>query len=547
MEMNRASVVFRYTEALSAPSSGLVMRAASDDCYKCTPLPLRPVGCAPTDVSCIYLMPNANYTFDVDAKFPMTLSLRDGNRTVWQSHYHFTEFSNYSMLGQQVSSGEVHASIALEHAGTPSLLLPILLGLLGLWVASGFVLFFWKKHLAALRDDDADDDTRPLLDQPPPPTSSRVVCLDVFRGITIFTMIFVNYGGGDYWFFNHSTWNGLTVADLCFPWFAWIMGATMAIGLPKKLRDPRGFARTATLRSLKLFGLGLFLNNGFDLAHWRIPGVLQSFGVAYWIVAMALLFAATTTADTRRQRLLQWAILLGVVALHAVVVYGLPVAGCPRGYLGPGGIGDFGQFGNCTGGAHKAVDLALFGNAHIFQNPTTKDVYLTGAFDPEGALNWLMVAVTAFIGFQVATVFLGDASLAASQRSIRLALLALALGIAALVACQGRLNDGWIPVNKNLWSLSFVLATSSLASWLLLALFLMVDTHDMWRGAPFLQAGMNPIVLYLGHELLQDHFPFGFKHGSTSHALSLLSALLGALCWLAIALLLHRKKLFISV
>lgn len=54
--------------------------------------------------------------------------------------------------------------------------------------------------------------------------SSRVMSLDTFRGLSITIMIFVNYGGGGYWFFNHSLWDGLTVADLVFPWFIWIMG-----------------------------------------------------------------------------------------------------------------------------------------------------------------------------------------------------------------------------------------------------------------------------------------------------------------------------------
>ena len=58
----------------------------------------------------------------------------------------------------------------------------------------------------------------------PPQTTQRVLSLDTFRGISIFIMIFVNYGGGGYWFFQHSPWDGLTVADLVFPWFIWIMG-----------------------------------------------------------------------------------------------------------------------------------------------------------------------------------------------------------------------------------------------------------------------------------------------------------------------------------
>ena len=61
--------------------------------------------------------------------------------------------------------------------------------------------------------------------------------LDTFRGLSIVIMIFVNYGGGSYWFFAHSPWNGLTVADLVFPWFLWIMGVSLAISIRSQLRN----------------------------------------------------------------------------------------------------------------------------------------------------------------------------------------------------------------------------------------------------------------------------------------------------------------------
>jgi heparan-alpha-glucosaminide N-acetyltransferase len=63
--------------------------------------------------------------------------------------------------------------------------------------------------------------------------NERLRSLDVFRGLALTIMIFVNYGGGGYFFFNHSVWNGLTIADLVFPWFIWIMGVSMAISFKK--------------------------------------------------------------------------------------------------------------------------------------------------------------------------------------------------------------------------------------------------------------------------------------------------------------------------
>ncbi len=78
-------------------------------------------------------------------------------------------------------------------------------------------------------------------------SSSRLLSLDTFRGMCLTIMIFVNYGGGGYWFFDHSAWNGLTVADLVFPWFMWIMGVSMALGF--KAAAAKGTSSSALLRT----------------------------------------------------------------------------------------------------------------------------------------------------------------------------------------------------------------------------------------------------------------------------------------------------------
>ena len=100
---------------------------------------------------------------------------------------------------------------------------------------------------------------------------TRVRSIDTFRGLALAIMIFVNYGGGGYWFFDHSRWNGLTVADLVFPWFVWISGTSLAISIDSQLRRsvPRKkIMMKAAIRAIKLYALGLFLNNGVDLSNW---------------------------------------------------------------------------------------------------------------------------------------------------------------------------------------------------------------------------------------------------------------------------------------
>ena len=190
--------------------------------------------------------------------------------------------------------------------------------------------------------------------------SRRVKSLDAFRGLSITVMIFVNYGGGSYYFFNHSPWNGLTVADLVFPWFVWIMGVSLAISTQSRLRNsvPR---RQLVLRVLKrsaiLILLGLIINSrggGNDLRTLRLPGVLQRFGLTYVVVGVAesLLLPRQFPEQSPAPPLLdltssgwQWLAAVLSLGLYTAVTLLLPVPGCPTGYLGPGGLTD--------GGAHR--------------------------------------------------------------------------------------------------------------------------------------------------------------------------------------------------
>lgn len=105
-------------------------------------------------------------------------------------------------------------------------------------------------------------------------------------------MIFVNYGGGKYWFFSHSVWNGITVADLVFPWFLWIMGISLTVSLNAKLRRSvprRQLVIDVLRRSFILVLLGIVINSNQNLqsiASLRFPGVLQKFGITYFIIGM---------------------------------------------------------------------------------------------------------------------------------------------------------------------------------------------------------------------------------------------------------------------
>ena len=121
-------------------------------------------------------------------------------------------------------------------------------------------------------------------------------------------------------------------------------------------------------------------------------------------------------------------------------------------------------------------------------------------------------------------------------------------GALAAILCLGSQNEGFIPVNKNLWSISFVLVTSCFAFILLSLLYVVIDVKKLWKGQPFFYAGMNSILLYCGHSVGYNIFPFHFVIGDMrTHAAKLPEAMTGTLLWLIIAFILYRKKIFITV
>lgn len=365
--------------------------------------------------------------------------------------------------------------------------------------------------------------TTPLPASPGGPGGKgRIHSLDTVRGACLVVMIFVNYGGGGYWFFAHSLWNGLTVADLVFPLFVWIMGTSMTLSFAKfsrraqveadKAADPDA-ARGTTLhlalkvlrRGATLFALGLFLNNGYDLRHWRIPGVLQYFAVSFLFCSFLNLLVpqwrwgslvapwrseeghmmegvasdstglgwsanvnaplvhrggssprgdggacgGCFTAAAWSDLLPYWPAWVGALAFPATYLaleFGLPVDGCPTGYIGPGGIGDGGKHPHCTGGAHLAIDRAVFGVQHIYQDPTCKAMYRTGAYDPEGLLGCFNCIFICWLGCQAGRILHHHRSTRA--RVVRWLAWGLVVGAIGTALCGFTRDGGVIPLNK---------------------------------------------------------------------------------------------------
>ncbi|KAB5518643.1 hypothetical protein PHYPO_G00168320 [Pangasianodon hypophthalmus] len=316
-------------------------------------------------------------------------------------------------------------------------------------------------------------------------------------------------------------------------------------------------------RSLLLFIIGIIIINPSYCSgplSWetlRIPGVLQRLAFTYLIVAMldvsmarARLGGSSTDVwwYPVHDIVLYWPAWVCVFVLELLwlcVTFLLPVPDCPRGYLGPGGIGDFGLYPNCTGGAAGYIDRWLLGENHIYQTPSSRVVYQTTvSYDPEGVLGSVNSILMAFLGLQAGKI-LQHYRDHPRQIMTRFLIWGFVLGIISAILTKCSRDHGFIPVNKNLWSLSYVTTLSCFAFVLLMLCYYTVDVRRWWSGAPFFYPGMNSILVYVGHEVFQDYFPFRWKmRNSQSHAEHLTQNLLATCVWMLISYILYRKKIF---
>lgn len=113
--------------------------------------------------------------------------------------------------------------------------------------------------------------------------------------------------------------------------------------------------------------------------------------------------------------------------------------------------------------------------------------------------------------------------------------------------CEFKRNDGLIPLNKQLWSLSFVLVMSGLAFLIQAFLFVLVDITRKWGGRPFFYPGMNSIFLYVGHELFRNTFPFAWTPTAETHGAYLFMNLWATGVWVAISIFLYKKNIFFAL
>ncbi|NER29776.1 MAG: DUF1624 domain-containing protein [Symploca sp. SIO1C4] len=309
--------------------------------------------------------------------------------------------------------------------------------------------------------------------------STRLHSLDVFRGIAIASMILVNNPGSwDYVYppLLHAPWHGFTPTDLVFPAFLFIAGAAMAFAFAKYTKNDQFTTKAywhLGRRVAILFALGLLLNGSSivldwllkgspfsELANIRIMGVLQRISLAYLLAALAVI-----KISRPRLWILAAAILLGYWAAMSWV----PIPGY--------GIGNLTPEGNLV----AYIDRLLLGTNHIYQQ---------GQFDPEGLFSTLPAVVTVLIGYW-AGEWLRTQPIQ-WRASLGLTLFGL-----------GCLGFGWVwgllfPINKQLWTSSYVVFTAGWSLLLLAACYHLIEVMKFRRwGLPLEIMGLNAIFVFV--------------------------------------------------
>jgi predicted acyltransferase len=296
--------------------------------------------------------------------------------------------------------------------------------------------------------------------------TGRLRSLDAFRGITVAAMILVNNPGSWAYVYpplEHAEWNGWTPTDLIFPFFLFIVGVSLLVAFTR--RELAGatqaqLARKALLRGALIVLIGLLLSGfpQYDLAHLRIPGVLQRIGVVYTITAFIFLWFGPSA-----RRWIAAALLVG----YRVLLTLAPVPGGLAGDLSP--AGNLGAW----------LDRLLLGG-HLW----------TPDFDPEGLLSTLPAVATCLFGTFAGERLMTDEP--PGDRTTGLLLMGAGLVVAGLAW------SAWFPINKSLWTSSYVLFTGGVACQALAACYWAVDVKGRdWWTRPAYVLGTNALFAFV--------------------------------------------------
>lgn len=392
-------------------------------------------------------------------------------------------------------------------------------------------------------------------------TQKRVDSLDIFRGLTVALMILVDDAGGEWPMINHAPWNGCNLADFVMPFFLFIVGMAIPLAL-KRIPDPLMAVRKVIFRTLKLLFWGILLQGGYshapdelsygvDMRRIRWCGILQRIALAYLVVA--LLEIATKISQTKNRSIgqisifrlycWQWVVGACVLIIYLSVLYGTYVPDWQFTAQNPESP-DFGKHFIVKCGVRGKlsppcnavgyVDRKVLGINHLYHHPawrrskacTANSPYegplvenappwCHAPFEPEGILSSISAILSTIFGVHFGHVLVHIKNHADRLKhwvSLGFALLTLGLLLHFTNA---------IPLNKQLYTFSYVCVTSGAAALVFSSFYALVDIINMkFLFMPFKWIGMNAMLVYvMAAEGIFAGFINGWYYGNPRNTL----------------------------
>ncbi|HMJ08418.1 MAG TPA: DUF5009 domain-containing protein [Pyrinomonadaceae bacterium] len=384
---------------------------------------------------------------------------------------------------------------------------------------------------------------------PDAPAKDRLISLDVFRGITIAGMVLVNNPGtwsSIYPPLEHAEWNGWTPTDLVFPFFLFIVGIAITLALGGRV-ESNGVDRDIYVkifrRTILIFGLGLFLATfpfyNFTKGEWvdpstvRIMGVLQRIAVCYLV--SALIFIHT---NWKQQAVIAGVLLLAYWALMTLIA----VPGC-----------DVTTFNDKSCNLAAYIDRIVLTENHIWRS--------SKVFDPEGILSTIPAIATTIAGMLCGHWL--------RQKRDDTEKVASMFFFGVVLVTAGWMWSFAFPINKSLWTSSYVVFTAGMAMCFLGFCYWLIDIkgYKAW-AKPFVIFGVNALALFVGSGIMARLLGLikvtGPEAGATISLqqwifsniflplaepinASLAYAICFILVWLFLMWLLYRKRIYIKV
>ena len=373
---------------------------------------------------------------------------------------------------------------------------------------------------------------------PPVVKKERLLCLDIFRGATVALMVFVDNNGDDEYTFSilkHAKWNGFTFADIVFPSFLFIVGVAIVMAMSSQTEETDWKKKMWTYlkicrRTVLLIAIGLIYNAALALPNiWytRVCGVLQRIAICYFI--NAILFVSFPV----------W--LNGLF----MVVFGTIYLGAMCAWDVPDGCGRFNITPECC--AEGYIDRFIIGSRRMYHTE----------WDPEGILSTCNAVISTYVGI------LAGVSVKKIQSSYIRSVLWFYAGCCFLTLGL-LLHVYFMPLNKNIYSPSYLWFTCGISFFALLYSYIQVDIwQQRWMLAPLKWVGMNPLAVYVGSmifEVLTSNFaikgqtPWLWAYwyvfvpiSPSADIASLYVAIANVLGWMAVAGILYRAGIFIKL